>query len=227
MRILKSAAAIAAALAMSVALGAVGASPASAETISRGGKKTATIRPAAAPAGALAQSATITVKKGSKTVAKNKASYKAKKGTYKVTSTLTYYPLTVRAGKPDEVWAECRVEALQITSDRTDFRDYDKDGVGYYAGQVTVHYTGTCTDTIYTFGVSDTYTWQSSWNFDDWVATEDVSVSADRIAAITADLSYGLGDVDMVEGPALAALPKVKTLGTLVSAKTTRTVKVK
>lgn len=77
-------------------------SAAAAETVHRTGSK-ATIMPVGAPAGAEVLSARVTVKKGHKTLAKNKKSYRAGKGTYRVTSRVSYRFPATRTRLPDVV----------------------------------------------------------------------------------------------------------------------------
>ena len=204
--------------------------PANAETLRRRGAKTVQILPAAAPAGATVVSASVTVKKGKKTVARNRASYKAKKGTYKVTSTVIFrlpQSYTVLAG---DVWASCRVTSKELISDRTDWRDFGGDATGYYFGQVTVRYTGECVDDLYIGGLSQRLTWLTSWSDDELVMTADTTdtSAATRAALVLADTDFKVGDVDYVDGADMSALPPATTvLGEQQILTSTRTVKVK
>jgi hypothetical protein len=149
-----------------------GASTASAETLYRNGAKKVTINPAGAPAGAVVTKAKVTVKKGKKTVARNKNFYKAKKGKYKVTSTITYIPTFTRPmTQQDSGTAYCLVTSHAVVSHQTTFVS-DGDGWGKVTGPATIRYTGTCTVDFYPSEAWDgeqVVTYDTAW-------TEDVTV---------------------------------------------------
>lgn len=159
------------AVATVVALG-VAAAPASAETMYRNGANKVTIKPVGAPADSVVTKARVTVKKGKKTVAKNKPFYKAKKGKYKVTSTITYIstftrPMTYQ----DSGTAYCLIASRAVVSHQTTFVA-DGDGWGVVSGPATVRYTGTCTVDFYpseAWSGAQTLTYDTAW-------TEDVTV---------------------------------------------------
>ena len=206
---------------------ALSAPVANAETLHLKHSKTVKIVPAAlAPASSRVTKAVITVKKGSKTVAKNKTSYKAKKGKYKVTTTVTFQQRRTVTASATDIWASCRIATMALTSDRTDWNDWF-DGTGYYAGQVTFTYTGTCSETIYAADGSHFVQWKTSWQADDYIMTEFVSPSASRTDAIIAEASYGLGDSDYVDGTDMKTLPTYQTWSPSRTVKATRTVTVK
>jgi hypothetical protein len=226
MRIRGFAAAAAAGL---VLVGALG-TPASAETLTRKGGS-ATIKPVGAPAGALVTKARVTVKKGKKTVAKNRTSYKAKrKGTYKATSTITYKPrTTAKRASATHVFAKCRISSRTIISDRTTRHQWF-DGTMYYAGQVTVRYQGNCTDDLWVGSTLKHVAFPATWTDDDYVMTDDLPVGADPTAAKYADLYYGIGDIDYVSGTDMSAssLPAIGwNYGAARTIKKTRTVVVR
>lgn len=204
------------------------APPANAETLHTGRAKTVKIRPAKiAPAGAKIVRSVITVKKGKKTVAKNRTSYKATKGTYKVTTTVSYRQPRTITPSATSVWSECRIATMRITSDRTDWRDWS-DGTGYYAGQVTFSYTGTCADTFYDQnGTAHYVKWATTWQYDDYVITDNVTPSASRSSAIIDAATYGLGDVDFVDGTEMSTLPAYQAWTAPQALTRTRTVRVK
>lgn len=200
---------------------------ASAETLHRNGASTVTIRPSGAPAGAAVSGATVTVKNGSRTVAVNRKSYRATKGTYRVTSTLTYRKARTVTVPASSVWAECRVSSKRITDDRTAWRSWF-DGTGYYAGQVTVRYSGTCTDTIYDSNYnSRRLTWQTSWSDDEYMVTDDHPASADWAAIKLAETDYTIGDVDHVSGEDMTQMPTYQVYGKKQTTRNTRTVVVR
>jgi len=205
-----------------------GSAPAaSAETLHRNGASTVTIRPAGAPAGAKVSTAVITVKKGTRTVAVNQRSYRATKGTYRVTSTLTYRAARTVTLPAGSVWAECRVDSKRITDDRTSWRDYS-DGTGYFAGQVTARYSGTCTDTVYDSNHnSRRLAWTTSWSDDKYLVTEAHPTNADWAALKLAETDYKIGDVDYVDGEDVAKLPTYTTYAKKQTTKETRTVRVR
>lgn len=212
---------VAAALSGGLLLGAAG--PASAEVLAVGASGKATIVPVGAPAGAKVSKATVTVKKGAKTVARNKASYRAKPGTYKVTSKFTYRPVSTTTISADRIWAKCRVSDRQIISDRTTWNDWF-DGNGYYAGQVTVSYSGSCTDTVFIGSSLKTLTWNSAWTDDEYIVTSDGAPSADWASIKLAQANYTIGDIAYVSGPEMTSLPTVSKLGSTRTTTRTRTV---
>ena len=201
----------------------VGAAPGSAETLDRNGASKVVINPVGAPEGAQIVKAKVTVKKGKKTVARNKNFYRAKKGKYKVTSTITYRMPQVVAIPAGDVWAECRVTSKVITSDRTAWRDWG-DGTGYYADQATVQYVGTCVDDIWVGDTYNRYTWDASWSEDEFLMTENAPVASDWAALKMAATDYKVGDVDYQPGADLSALPTATALGAAQVTKNTRTV---
>lgn len=204
------------------------APPANAETLHTHRAKTAKIRPAKiAPANARITRSVITVKQGSKTVAKDKRSYKAKRGTYKVTTKVTFQRQLTVTLAATSVWTACRIDSMAIASDRTTWSSWG-DGTGYYAGQVTFAYAGTCTDTFYDQSFGAHYVeWHTAWQTDDYVMTENVTAAQNRAVAIIAAAHYGLGDVDYVDGTAMTTLPTYRTWASAQTIKRTRTVKVK
>lgn len=151
-----------------------GASAASAETLYRSGANKVTITAQGAPAGAQVIKARVTVKKGSKTVAKNKAFYKASKGKYRVISTVTYLPMVTRpmtAADADSPY--CLITSRAVVSHQTTWVAYDYDPAeGRVTGPARIRYTGTCTVEFYpteAYGGSQTRTYNTAW-------TEDVTV---------------------------------------------------
>lgn len=218
----------AAAAALAITTIGLTAPTAHAQTLHTRHAKTVKIRPAKiAPAGAKIIRAMITVKKGNRTLAKNKAAYRATKGTYKVTTTVSFrLPQTITPSATS-VWSECRITSMAITSDRTDWNDWFDD-TGYYAGQVTFAYTGTCADTFYDqSGAAHYVKWTTTWQYDDFVVTENVSPFASRSSAIIDAATYGLGDVDFVDGTEMSRLPAYQAWTATQTLKRTRTVKVK
>jgi hypothetical protein len=220
--------AAATAAALAITLVAVGSPSAAAETISRKGAKTVRITAVAAPAGAMVLSSKITVKKGKKTVAKNKTSYKAKKGKYKVTSTVQYRdPISYQIAAVDLVGSDCRITTVELTSDRTAFRDYDGDGIGYYYGQATVRLTGDCSEVISTSGHRELYQWTTSWSEDPFIKTVEGSPSADHAALVLAASGFTVGDLEWVKGVEMSALPTVRAFSDIKTLKNSRTVTVR
>lgn len=161
------------------------AAPASAETLYRNGANKVTIKPIKAPAGTVTTKARVAVKKGSKTVAKNKSFYKAKKGKYKVTSTVTYFTPSSDVWVPevigssttkvvpvlesDMAFEQCIVTGRTITNRTVQAVDYsDYWGEATVTGQAVIAYTGTCTAEIASQGYV-----KHSWT-DEWTELEDV-----------------------------------------------------
>lgn len=200
--------------------------PANAEVLAAGTSGKATIVPVGAPAGAKVSKATVTVKKGSKTVARNKKTYKAKKGTYKVTSKITYRPVTTTTIPADKIMAKCRVSSREITSDRTQWEEWF-DGTGYYAGQVTVRYTGSCTDSVFVGSKLTSMTWTTVWTEDDYIMTTEAAPSANWAALKLAEVSYKVGDIDYVFGKDMTTLPTISKLGGTKTTSNTRSVTVR
>jgi hypothetical protein len=133
-----------------------GASAASAETMYRNGANKVTITATGAPEGAQITKAKVTVKKGKKTVARNKNFYKAKKGTYKVTSTVTYYmpgtstwvegattSTTKTVAANDLYLGTCTVTSRAIAQDNSTYK-YWYGQIDYLSGEVWVDYTANC-----------------------------------------------------------------------------------
>ena len=215
------------AVALGLGLTAGAASPASAETIKRPkGSSTAVIKPAGAPKGAVSVTGKVTVKKGKKTVAKNKSSYKAKKGTYKVTSTFTYRTATNVPVAGSQVFAECRVNARSIISDRTQRNDWF-DGEVYYAGQVTVRYWGACDDDVFVGTKLVHVRWATTWTDDEFLMTDILPAWANATPAKYAELYNAIGDMDYVSGSDMSKLPTVKKLSGIKKTSRTRTVTVR
>ena len=93
-------------------------------------------------------------------------------------------------------------------------------------GQVTVRYTGNCTDSTYEFGA---LAWTTSWTDDEWVMTDDYRYGRDDHRwgeAKLDELSYTTGDVDYVDGADMSSLPRT-TIEIGKSKKRTRTVYVR
>lgn len=188
--------------------------PAQAETLYRNGANKVTITAKGAPHGAQIIKARITVKKGKKTKAKNKPFYRAKKGTYSVASTIVYRPrTTLRRASASTVFAQCRVTSKAITSDRTSWNVWDvqEDGtvIGYYAGQVTVRYTGKCNDRIWVGDTLKSFVWNSAWSDDDYIMTDFLPVNSNWAALKLAETSYVVGDLAYVDGPDMTVLPVI------------------
>lgn len=223
---MKKLVAIAVASLLSIGLTAASVPTAQAETIKRHGAKKVRILPKGAPAGATVVFARVTVKKGKKTLAFYQPSYKAKKGSYTVTSYIDYRVPTTYTPEPSSFSADCRVTSREITQDRTSWNGYS-DGTGYYSGQVSVKYTGSCVEDFDAGDYQQRYTWDASWATDEYVFTDDTTPSADRAALILAELDYVVGDVDYVAGADLSAIPTVTTAGELQSLVKTRKVTVK
>lgn len=175
------------------------AAPASAETLNRSGAAKVRITAQGAPEGAVVTNAKVTVKKGKKTVARNKNFYNAKKGKYTVTSTVSYYfpahsiqgpsrqeqapstevqgpaiTKTVPVLQRDMSGEKCTVTGRTVanrTVQAVDF--YDATDMADWAtvrGQAAITYTGDCTATFYDEN-GDAH--RLAW-VDDW--TEIVSV---------------------------------------------------
>ncbi len=204
------------------------APPANAETLHTGRAKTVKIRPAKiAPSGTKVIRSVITVKKGSKTVARSKRSYRATKGTYKVTTQVTFQRPRIVTPSAASFYSVCRISSMSIASDRTTWSSWS-DGTGFYSGQVTFAYSGNCTDTFYDQNFDAHYVaWRTSWQYDDYVITDNITRAADRSAAIIAAAYYGLGDVDYVDGTDMTTLPSYRMWAPTQTIKRTRTVKVK
>lgn len=172
-----------------------GASSASAETLYRNGAKKVTITASTAkvPAGAEVTKARIWVKKGKKTVAKNKKFYKAKKGKYKVTSKVTYrFPATetyvpgvtttspaitktVPVTESDMAFERCTVTGRSIENRTVQATDYDSYwGEATVQGQAVITYTGNCTAEVVSLGYVE-HKWTDEWTelvsvFEPWEA---------------------------------------------------------
>ena len=176
------------------------AAPASAETMYRNGANKVTITAKGAPKGAPIITATVTVKKGKKTVARNKPFYKAKKGKYKVTSIVSYYsaiatqvqgpstqvqtpstqvqvpPTTklVPLTQGDLVSEHCTVFKRTIADHTVAVTDYwvgDEGGTGMLEGLAAVTYTGGCSAWVYDeYNVAHPLAWT-----DDWTEVVDIS----------------------------------------------------
>ena len=225
---------VVAAVAGTVAAGlliAGAAAPASAETLYRTGANKVTITPQGAPEGAVITKAKVTVKKGKKTVARNKNFYKAKKGKYKVTSTISYFPVATVQMQPGNVYAECRVTNRELVSDRTEWK-YAGDPDAWLYGQVTIRYTGDCTEDPVAFDYAigswvPSVTWQTTW-IEDPLVMVDYTGTTDRNATILADSDVAkIGDVANVSGDKMSSVPTYTTHGDQTTGKTVRTVVVR
>lgn len=137
-----------------LALGLVASAPASAATVQRAPSRTVkvhswddyrtTIVPSgfSIPKGNVLVSKAVTVKKGTKTVAKNRASYRAAAGTYSTSSTFKYRTRTAvrttvtKSGITDDV-EYCTVASAEVVS-------YDEAW-----SEADVQYSGTCRGTYW------------------------------------------------------------------------------
>ena len=147
-------------------------------------------------------------------------------GKYSVKSTITYKPRVTRTVAASDVWADCRITSRTITSDRTEWNEWF-DGEFYYAGQVTVRYTGTCTDSVWVGDSLKAFTWNSAWSDDDYIMTDDLRPGDDVTAAKYAELQDVVGDADVVAGQDMEVLPRYSTFGGSKTIKKTRTVVVR
>ena len=209
------------------------AAPASAETLYRNGANKVTIKPVGAPAGAEVTKAKVTVKKGKKTVARNKSFYKAKKGKYKVTSTFTYFPTFTRPMTyDDQTSVYCNITSRAVIADQTTWVAYESDpSEGRVTGPATIQYTGTCRVDFYptaAWSGTQTVTYPTTWTEDEAVFETSVPQAHDRAAVILA------GDYDR-EGQWMYAYSPLGSYPTLTfrsspwetTSKSTRTVVVK
>jgi hypothetical protein len=122
------------------------------------------------PSGSVKVSSTITVNRGSTTVAKNVKQARLSAGTYTVFTTTKYRTKTAytayRYYSKTETYAdECRIESATIT------RPADE---GSYYDDMDVAYTGTCTwsvydDDYYSGDYMRTTTGPASWTSTEWV----------------------------------------------------------
>lgn len=165
---------VVAAVTLSLTAGAVPAHAADTVTIKKISSKTApykksvTVKPAVTNSGKVrVDKATLTVKKGKKTVAKNKTSAKLKAGTYKVSTTVKYRTFAdvrrtsvrIPAGQPIEEWMDYSEEANPVPTINactvTEWRDeYDFD----FACDVM-----DATISSLTASSSDILSWESTW----------------------------------------------------------------
>lgn len=216
----KSLAILAAIVAATLPLGLV-ASPAGAETMYRNGASKVTIKPTGAPAGAYITKARVTVKKGKKTVARNRPSYLAKRGTYKAASTVTYRR---RADYIPADWAfdgTCTVDDGQVIQDNT---AWNWDGIWEVTGTAVVAYDVTCTDWFYAINrygtqVQQTFTWNTTWLDDDEVYF---------VTETEGDWEYAYSIGEQVSPDVVETMPTVPSYADqLTTKKSTRTVVVR
>lgn len=203
--------------------------------------KTYVIKPALKlPRGAVVLTAKVTVKKGTRVIARNKSAVPVRRGTYVATTVGTYKvkiskvvttttttpvstPVTTTVETPETVWSVlCTPDASPVI--KTDYSTYYPGGLyttPWLAGPVIFTYTGRCGGTD---SKGQTHIWNASWDDNDYVFV-DPAVAPGELGyteQIVADAYYKVGSTHyLYTQSTVVQIPSTVTTYTVTNTVTT------